>query len=362
MSHRSLAAVASLLLLAVTLPALAGGQATFDPVAGPYTYVQPDPTGDGNAQGNVKFGDITSLAMAVQPDGSLLVQMKFVDLSQASGEMRYCVFFKVGATAYQTGYKGQLANGAPNGAATACTWSDGGTSVGTPTFDAANDQIRDVIAPDKIEGLGAGAKLTAINVKIGVVVPVAGAGQQDAFDTLAPSVEPKDFTYAVSGGETDELGLTLDVAVAEASASHGETASFAFSIKNNGTKDAKVGLATTGLPQEFTTTFEPESPDVPANGSKNVTLKVAVPHGTEPSEIKFKVNISAVGNFSLELPLLLRIVPARTTMADMAHASNETRELNETAEADGTPSVGLVPALAVLVVAVAAIGFRRRRS
>lgn len=364
--------VLAALILAAFLPAIAQAQAGAEAA---WTYEQPDPAGDVEPDAAVEWADVTSLRAGMAPDGALVFEMKFVNLEKITGNMRYCIFFEIDGKAFQTGAKwaGVAANEVSAVSAfAACSWTDSGTSVGSPTLDMEGDRILSTIPPS--DDIALGMTLSKISLQVGLSTASAPAGNPSFFDTLTPSIEPVDYVFAPAGAGSADIAAT--VASATASAKPGETASYALTFTNAGTSAGTVTLAAEGLPEGYAASFDSETVEVPAGGNATATVSVEVPASAANGEVPFQVTVSdASGSQAIDLTLTVSkeggSAPSGTptatatespTATSAATGANETAEpasTEETGEKKDTPGVGLV---AFVAAVVAIIVFLRRRT
>ena len=347
----------------------------FDAVAGPYEYNQPDAVGDaGEGTGAPRFADITSFAVTRLENGSILMQMKFVDLAGATGDLRYCVFFTVGDTRYQTGLRGRFVNGAAEtntGVVTPCTWADSGASVGMPEIDAEHDQVRIVLPTHQIPSINETgfAVMSDISVQIGAVVPGVGQGAPDLFDALTPSVEPVEYWYR---DPVSFVGRTIEVGGNDtATVFPGDNATYALTFTNPGSRSIEANLSLTPNGDEpfYNGTIEPGTILLEAGASANVTVVIPVPMDATPGN--WSVGLLAesgtsssgfISGVTIMYALTLNIEPPAPSeppadVSASAAATNETME-GKAEDAKGVPGLGVLTVPGLFVAAILAA--RRR--
>lgn len=357
--------IAATLLTATLLAATATAQVEFDVLAGPYPYEQPDASGDSTAAAAATWGDITALRATTLADGSVLFQMQFVDLARTTGELRYCVFFEVDGTAYQAGYRGQVINGSPNGAPTSCTWSDSGTTVGTPAIDAANDIITVTITAEELENPAPGTMISSIEARIGAVVTGVGQGSTNLFDTLTPSVDPVDFEYGLGAAPSAAAVLGLTTETANVTAAPGGDATFSVTVVNKGADNATVNATAEGLPEGFGVSVDPANTTLAANETVTLNVTIAVPEDANETAYPFLLRVEGAngGNATLNVTLVVE-APSAPTGDEPTPAGNDTAEGNGTVQSDdgaGIPGPGAVAAAGALLAALAGARRLRRR-
>lgn len=236
-----------------------------------WTWTQEDPSGDGTVP-VATWGDIT--AIHIRNDvKEICIAMDVAGFTGATGEIMYEVPFLVGEKGYYVGVDvtfaaGQVVTDMANG------WTADGTSV-TDRYeiDTAGNRITFYATLKSIKA-GPGDKLIEVRGRIGNIIPAAGYGQPDFYDTFGPSEVPYVIPGAVPTQANAYIELSSGASVVEIKP--GESAAFIVTANNTANVSASATLVA-NITGNWTIDPASTSITVDANGTQTITYTVTAP-------------------------------------------------------------------------------------